>query len=245
MSKTIPYGQNYIKKIKSMRRFIGKSSLSPGVLLAPYRGQSFKDGPSKLELFKQVLECQLGEECEKYMNSFLGTPEFSHNRDSRTPVEYGTDLVLGWLKEDVVVALLAKFGMSAGLAGADAGRDFLQRSKVRSNSDLTVSFSGKSRLVETVYDASETWRNQDRCDLRDEKLPKIRDQRGIVLGIDVVNAEAFVYCPIKNADLKVSYNPCHWSYGRKPVYSIHGVSGITVPLPDSFPILAGLIGGGE
>lgn len=242
---TMPIGHKHEKKIKSIRRFIDKAGISPARLLARYGGEKLSGGFPKLELFRRILLCRFDEDLETYLGSMLGGSDLAHHRDGRTPAEYGVDLVLGWLKEDSVALLLKEHAMDVELSGSDMDREFLRSARVRSSSDLKVSFRGKCRNVETVYDASETWRNEDRCDLRDDKLTKIREQKGIVLGIDVLNAEAFVYCPVVNADLRVSYSPCHRGYGRKPAYSIHGVSGITVPLPEAFPVLAGMIGGAE
>ena len=245
MDGTVPYGQKYLKKTKFMRRFFSRSGISPARLLAPYKNDHFDRGPSKFEVFRQVLSCQMGEECERYMDSALGGPELKHLRDMRTPVEYGMDLCLGWLKEDAVLVLLQQHGISVRLSGSDMGRDFLRRSRVRSDSDMEVSLAGKSRMLEVVYDASETWANEDRCDLRDGKLSKVKENGGLILGIDIINAKAFVYCPAANSDLEVSQSRRHRGYGNKPVYSIHGISAITVPLQEAFGNLTGLVGGGE
>lgn len=244
MNSTRPFGERYVKKARSMRRYIS-NFLAPAELLERYRDQKFQGGPSKFRLLREVLVCDISPQSETYLNEVLGGPGLRRLRDCRTPVEYGIDLSLGWLKEDATLILLKKHGIMANLAGSDMHREFLKSSKVRSDSDMKISFRGKTRQLEVVYDASETWKNEDRCDLRNQKLPKIREESGIILGIDIINIEAFVYCPAKNADLRVSQNKRHGRYGDKSVYSIHGISEITAPLHEALAALTGLIGGGE
>lgn len=244
MNRSAPFGQKYIKKTRAMRRFLRESSLSPSELLIPYRGKSFRAGLPKSMLFVQVLACQISDDCERYLNWVLGRPELKHHRDGRTPVEYGMDLVLGWLKEDAVVALLGKHGMSATLSGSDRRREFLGASSVNSEPDLTVFFGSASRKIEVVYDASGTWKDQDRCDLRGKKLERVRSERGLILGVDILNSEAFVYNPHGNSDLRITRKRKHGPY-QKSVFSIHGISAITSPLCYSFSVLAKIVGGVE
>ena len=67
-----------------------------------------------------------------------------HNKDKRTPLEYGKDLVASWFFEDYLMEELTNAGLSIAASGADKDREILPNLIVLSSSDCEVTYNGQT-----------------------------------------------------------------------------------------------------
>lgn len=127
------------------------------------------------------------DEFEEAMNRVCNLPFL---KDKRTPVEYGIDLICGWLMEDVAIAFLKSRGLSPEKNGSDAGRVFLKDYQITTNSDLIIA----GRHFDVYFDSKNIWHNTGSMDIRESKWNSLRAVNGIVLcfsveGIAIVRTE--------------------------------------------------------
>ena len=97
---------------------------------------------------------------------------YRHNRDNRTPIEYGQDLVASWIYEDSLMAELKKCGLEIECASADKNREILTTAKVSAASDFRVGAGGSYRKLEIMNEYKGYWSKYRRIDLRDDKFNK-------------------------------------------------------------------------
>lgn len=153
-----------------------------------------------------------------YPNVYDNLLSCNHNRDKRTYIEYGQDLVASWLFEDVLVESLRNHGIQISLSGADNNREILATSKVSSNSDTTISYNGHSIQMELMSDYTGYWSRTHKIDLRDEKYTKLKNSNSLFLGISTVDTK-FVLLDFRK-EIRYQYHRYHRPYGGKPCYSI-------------------------
>lgn len=185
----------------------------------------FKDGIStaaKEMGYSQSNICILEGTIEELQSNF---PEVysnliscNYNKDSRTPLEYGRDLVASWIFEDVLIAKLRDAGLNISLAGADQKREILRTAKVSANSDCEIEINGKYRAMEIMCDYKGWWSKKGVCDLRDFKYNELVNTKSLFLGVSTFDIKCFVmdFSTPQNA----VYRPMHLPYGGKPAYSI-------------------------
>lgn len=76
-----------------------------------------------------------------------------HNRDRRSNLEYGKELILGWILEDYIINLLEnKEEVNVSKTGSDAQRQLLSKNKVSSTPDLQLKVRNKLVDVEIIVD---------------------------------------------------------------------------------------------
>ncbi len=83
-------------------------------ILDGYLGTTFVDTSiSKGSFFRECLALKLSEHSENLLSEKC---KLNFHRDARSAIEYGLDLVFGWLSEDLLLASLRLFflGMSTG-----------------------------------------------------------------------------------------------------------------------------------
>lgn len=220
---------NWREKARIVRLFLAKTGVSPKEILGPYEGKNFKDGVSKIGVLKGMLSGTPTEEVCNYIINRTSGSGLSHQRDHRDPIEYGSNLVFGWLMEDWVAIFLKKSGFCIALSGCDSDREFLSRYKVKTDADIDVLLGPHKRKVELVFDYGSHWIRKDQLDLRDKKFKKIQDAQALVLGISTIDKKGFVYCPSLDAKLEVKYSKSHGPFG-KAAYSVMGIKTLMVPL---------------
>lgn len=153
-----------------------------------------------------------------YPNTYANLISCRHNRDARTPLEYGRDLVASWIFEDTLVQKLSEGGLTSSLAGADRNREVLATTKVSASSDCRISDAGKSRYLEIMSDYTGWWERTGHIDLRDSKYKKLQTEYALFLGV-CTPSNQFILLDFA-ADLGATYIPEHIPYGGKPAYSI-------------------------
>lgn len=144
-----------------------------------------------------------------------------HNRDHRTPIEYGQDLVASWIYEDYLIEQLSRCGLSIVRAGADKNREILANTKVSSASDCQISFNGCSRKLEIMNDYKGYWSKYGNIDLRDDKFEKLCKENSIFLGTAPQDNKYIIIDFTK--PINAEYIPSHFPYGGKPAYKINGI----------------------
>ena len=118
-------------------------------VLRSYIGISFKDTRiDKESFFRECLALDLSESSERLLAERC---KLNFHKDMRSSVEYGLDLVFGWLSEDLVLEVLRGKGIKVELAGEDRHREFLLPNEIGTTSDFNVELKGKIRPLEIVF----------------------------------------------------------------------------------------------
>ena len=186
-----------------------------------------------------VLKGDMQELQIKHPQTYNNLLSCRHNRDRRTPLEYGQDLVASWLFEDYLMRELTIAGLNIEGAGADKNREILPNTKVSSSSDSMVSFQGKQRCLEIMNDYTGWWRKTHHIDLRDQKYNRIVKKNSIFLGIS--NSDNSYVLINSMADFPSKFIQAHAPYGFKPAYQLTITDDILSPL--DFKVLASQIKG--
>lgn len=142
----------------------------------------------------------------------------NHNRDRRTPMEYGQDLVASWLFEDMLMDNLKKAGVSVVGAGADKNREVLSNAKVSASSDCLVSYNRKERLLELMSDYTGYWSRYHKMELRDSKFTKMQESKSLFLGVSTTDNKYILLDMGEQFEFK--FIPSYFLYGGKPAYSV-------------------------
>jgi hypothetical protein len=101
-------------------------------------------------------------------------------RDSRTPNEYGREVMRGWLVEDCVAHSLRNLGLDVRVTGADSDREFFGFGQHSPNyPDLEVN----NRSIEIVTDWTGHWSRNDSLDLRENKVDMLYKHDAIIIGV--------------------------------------------------------------
>lgn len=188
----------------------------------------FDSSHSKSSFFLQVLAGQIERELATIVANRCDLP---HLKDRRSALEYGVNLVLGWLVEDAVAVWFRQAGATVSATGADAGRDFLSRAQVSQDADLSVAVDGNQRRVEVLCDWKDTWRLRDHLDLRDNKYMRLRAENALILGLAPIGDSAVALdlgCDIRSFRRNESIK----GYGGKPGFTLDGISKRLVPSKD-------------
>jgi len=187
-------------KLKLLHSFCMVEGLNLLDYLVRYRGSVFS-GTSldKFELFRGLLSNSLSEVELSYVNQMLNIK----HRDKRSALEYGSELVLGWLIEDVVRDV---FGLE--LCGSDSEREFLPVGKISNLTDFRLG----DRPIELMVDWGSYWIDLGRIHFRHDKLRKLIEANAIVLGFAIRCGKFFVMDLDKSVQYRKEYNPRQGKY---------------------------------
>lgn len=208
--------------------------------LEAYAGRPFYDsGHSKGSFFLQVLAGQVDRGLAAVVADRCDLP---YLKDRRSALEYGVNLVLGWLVEDAVAAWFRQAGATVSATGADAGRDFLLRAQVFQDADLSVAVDENQRRLEVLCDWKDTWRLRDHLDLRDNKYMRLRAENALILGLAPIEDSAVVL------DLGCDMRPLRRNesirgYGGKPGFTLDGVSQLLVSSQEGLQAILEIVRG--
>lgn len=172
-------------KLNLLRDFCRREGLDLGHYLLRYRRRAFSDAEfDKFEIFRGLMMNRLTGESLAYVERKLN---ISH-RDKRSAVEYGADLVLSWLIEDVVAEV---FGLR--LTGSDSGREFLSAGEITNSTDFMLG----TRPVELMVDWGSYWVDLGRIHFRHDKLLKLTEKKAVVLGF-AIRCNSFFVMDLEN-----------------------------------------------
>lgn len=154
----------------------------------------------------------------EYPDAFSNLNSCGHNRDARTAIEYGRDLVASWLFEDFLTENLAKAGIKIEAAGADKDREILLNTKVSASSDFIVTNDGKKRFLELMSDYTGYWARNGKMELRDSKFKRLRELNSLFLGVSAVDNK-FILLDM-GGEFESMFIPSYSLYGGKSAYSV-------------------------
>lgn len=148
------------------------------------------------------------EELAEILNKVCDLPFL---RDKRTPVEYGYDLIYGWLMEDIAIKFLERGGLEVERTGVDATRVFLKERQISSFSDVKIG----DKYFDITFDTTEMWTGTNSLDIRLSKWNALRSVGGGILcfspaGVAVIDVS-------KEEDTGVWLNP---AWGFKEAVSV-------------------------
>ncbi len=141
-----------------------------------------------------------------------------HNKDRRTYLKYGQDLVASWLVEDYFKMILNKDGLVVKLNGADKNRKLLSTVNVSSSSDFEAIFDGKTQKLELMNDYGGFWKWSHTLHLRDFKYLKMKSEKSLLLAVSLATEEFTIFNFKK--DINFKYLRSHRFYGGKPAYEL-------------------------
>lgn len=158
-----------------------------------------------------------------YPDTYRNMESCKENRDKRSPLQYGQDLVASWVFEDYLLTFLQKNGIQVTLNGTDRVRRILPHGKVSAVSDYLLTYNNRKAFIELANDYTGYWARNNRCDLRDDKWKHIcslakPEYPSWLLGVDFVNHKFFLKNSADNQD--VTYIPSHEPFGGKAASSI-------------------------
>jgi hypothetical protein len=221
---TLEMSKPYRDKVEACKASIRLLDATPSALVNHYVGQCFPETEiQKSDLFKQVLDCSILAATAEYLARACDLPRF---RDRRTPVEYGIDLVLGWLVEDAVLRFFESHDRTAVLSGHDRYREFLPPRKISTQPDIRLG-QDPGKLIEIFCDWKGTWRKHNHADLRDSKFNKLRSEEALMIGIAPLTHEGFVIdFGSETGGFESSFIPAY----QKPGYTTHDIRDKLRPL---------------
>lgn len=182
------------EKLKLLRSFCAMEGLDLLDYFAKYRGRVFLNTSlDKFELFRGLLTNRLNEKESLYVNHMLNIK----HRDKRSALEYGSELVLGWLIEDVIADVF-----DLELSGSDSDREFLPPGEISNLTDFRLG----DRSVELMVDWGSYWVDLGRIHFRHNKLKKLIESNAIVLGFAIRCGKFFVMDLDKSVQYRKEYN---------------------------------------
>ena len=228
------YNGTYQKRMGALWNKIFVSGYSVDDILKKYENQYFKNTKiSKKVVFEQVLNLKLSNETFNFLEkcgSNLG--EFS---DVRRAYEYATDLIIGWISEDVILKKLEdllrknKMDVDIKLNGSDRNRDFLQRDEIKSQPDIMIG----GRTLEVVDDWFACWTSSSpHWDLRNDKYNKLVKEQSLVIGFSSETKEG-IFIDFKK-DNPVFFQNKVKAWGYKQGYTTTDVKKYLHPIDNAY-----------
>lgn len=199
-----------MSKVKNAREVISLVESETNLSIQDFIKQSnWEEEP---ELVENTLRGNVTDEQEEYLQSKLSG--LSHKRDSRSAEEYGRELLVNWLLEDVIVSILENDStITVNRSGEDANREFLENTTA--DPDLEVSIGAEEYLVEIIVDYTGFWKRSGNIDLRDNKYNHLqKSTNGLVMGIDFDDNTVFIDKPSVLNSEYLNHHPV-WN---KPAY---------------------------
>lgn len=146
-----------------------------------------------------------------------------YHKDKRTTLEYGKDLLSGWILEDFLKLKLEQnhSDLVVERIGADANRKFLSGTQVSSDADLQLIINNKKTIIEVISDYNGFWEVTGKGHLRDSKIKYLKnyDLDTYLLAVDVKNSK-FQFINVKIIS-NIKFIKSHYAYGGKPAYEIN------------------------
>ena len=110
----------------------------------------------------------------------LNTCKFA--KDTRTIIEYASDLINNWLFEDTIVDGLRKKGIDICLSGNDKNREILKQYMVGATPDTEITFNGSKVYMEIIRNTTNYWeRTGSITSLRGRKLEHLINDKALCL----------------------------------------------------------------
>jgi len=176
---------------------------------------------TKDNFFRECLKLDLSIESENLLSERC---KLGFHRDRRSTVEYGLDLVFGWMSEDLVLRALRTRGIDVVLSGEDKFREFLTTSEIGTTPDFLIKYEGQQRQMEIVFSWNGYWKRTNSWDIRDSKFRHLtlEGQEALCLGIELPDLTGFIIdMKVANGDFNERSNA---AWGNKKVYTLIGIN---------------------
>jgi hypothetical protein len=162
----------------------------------------------------RTLTNEISDEDKVYLFDVVG--DMNAQSDRRSPKRYAQDLLLNWVIEDHLSEQFAKISeLEVGLEGVDSNREFL--SNLTSDPDFTFVLEKESYDIEMCSDYGGYWEENDKMELRRNKLPKLAEKGVFILAVDIQSQECFFINP---QECSSKYIESHPPYGGKSAHQI-------------------------
>lgn len=229
-------------KVKSCVRAIELLGIEDSELFSRYQGHRFRGAAvEKASLFQSVFSGTVTAQQAEFLGDVCNLP---YHRDTRSSVEYGIDLALGWLIEDALAHRLKRAGAKVSLTGHDREREYLLAHEISQEPDLRISWLEAERRVEVMCDWLDTWRTRDHLDLRDRKFARLQSEKALLFGIAPGSASGLVLSAAAESGA-FRFNSSIQGYGGKPGYTARGVSSRLIPVDAAVELLLELVANGS
>lgn len=230
MTEAVTLSADTVTKSELCRAAFADLGVSLENTVAAYADRPFYDtGLMKSSFIQQVMVGRIDRRLATVVADRCNLP---HLRDRRSALDYGLNLVLGWLVEDAVAEWFRRSGATVTATGADSERDFLERWQVSQAADLHVASGYGRRSVEVLCDWKDTWRNGDHLDLRDNKYGQLRGEHALLVGLAPKSGSALVI-DLGADEEEFRRNASIPGYGGKPGFTLVGVRRILRPTADA------------
>ena len=190
-------------------------------VLNNYAGNFFDNSTvEKKLLFEEILNDGLSESNQAFLAQRCS---LAYHKDSRSALEYGKDLIFGWLAEDIVLETLLDMKLNLILAGKDKKREFLNVDQIDTASDYEIQLTTCVRRMELVISWNDYWTSTNRLDIRDSKFRRMTGNSdcSILLGLEPMSSKFFIMDLTHTQPLfKWRKNP---AWGNKGVLTLTGI----------------------
>jgi len=213
-------------KIQSLQTLESKLNLEIKDILCKYKNQTFANSEiNKMDFFKECVALELSEQSLQLLTTRCS---LSFHKDNRSSIEYGIDLVLGWLSEDLIYEFLSANGFKLSSEGSDSKRDFLPKGKITTKADFLYTTKQKASELEIVIAWNSHWSKYDKWDLRESKFKAISRvaNKFYCLGIELPTCKGFILDMSLIQNKFVRRNNEAW--GGKTVYTLYGVKNLLI-----------------
>ena len=201
-----------MQKYQLIQLLLKNFSLTSNDVFSKYENKFFNGNDySKIRFFEDVVFNKLQNKNEDYIIKKCAS--LKHHMDRRSPLDYGLDLLYGWIIEDIIEKLLFNNGFDVFISSADADREFLPSKLIKANSDFHISKKGVEREVEILVDWKETWSKYNHLDLRDNKYLNLKKNNAILFGV-APQSNNFLIIDLSKPNLPFKENFIK-AYGKK------------------------------
>jgi hypothetical protein len=204
-------------KVASLNRIASSYNVSLDELVRRYDGQIMTDseGLDKGQIFRMIaLESSTSlafiEYCEQQLRSLR------HNRDRRTCEEYGMDLIIGWLGEDLLCEILINAGIPVELNAHDSDRNFVSDGgSINAESDLRITAPNTPNIV-VKYDWTGWWARVGIADLKPGDYQRVESRDAIFVGVSDAGFLVLISNPEQHNPRFVRYH----RFFKKPMWAL-------------------------
>lgn len=225
----------YVAKKAMIAKVATELGVDFELIVDKYKDQYFEDSSiHKYDFFKELLSDSLSGPSETFLNARC---DLTRLRDSRTPIEYGKELAVGWIMEDVLLQAIENIGVDVQFQGFDQRREFLEKEKISARSDYWIVIDGETVSLELVTSWGSYWQSSDKLDLRDSKFKSMisKAEKTLCLGIEASSLNGFCIDMKKSSGLfENKPNP---AWGFKPAYTLEGISSYLVGIRQALEMI--------
>ena len=226
--------RKYCQKISALLKTAGSYDQSLKTLIDQYEGQVLvnSEGLDKRFIFKMIiLHKSTCEAFTAYCRTRLG--HLDHNKEkNRTPEQYGLDLIVGWIGEDLLLNFLNQAGFEVALNAQDKSRDFSDDSmNITADADFqTIDPDLPNIMVKN--DLTGYMRRSGCLDIKPGDYSLLESKKGIVIGV----SENEMVCITDVSKHTVEHIPRHTKF-NKPMVRIRLSSSAFMTFKDSLAYL--------